>query len=898
MTRSYSKTVAKAVCALAMISVFQGDQLFAATTSAERRSFNTAMQSFQGGWWEIAERQFGDFISKYPKSELLPEALLRQAQARFRLRKFADAIDLLSAHRDKAGQLADEWHFWLGEAQFASSNYVSAAEAYGIVVRNFPDSMRAPMAAYYEALAYARLGNWARTVQLLELPAGPLQRAITSNPTNDLAINSKLLLAEARIAMGNFIEVEQDLVELGMVNLAPCTEWRRLYLLGNLLLRVARIEDALAIATNLAASAQACGRDEFRAGAVLFRAAVMEHAGKLGDALAEYERLLVPQIPTIARRTALLKTVGLTLKQGRVEQAAALLQTYLMQNPQDNGSDAAMVALGELQLKQFAEAVSKSNAQHPSPAAPAISNLLEHALTQFDAVITNTVTSPFIGKALLGKGWCLWLLGRVAESKAAFESAIEQLPFSEDQAVARFKLADAQFAQGDFAGALTNYQVVIAEYEGIQPAREILVEPALYQVVRAALTVNDLQAATNAMHIIVRDFPGGFRTQSALLIAGQDIAARGSPGLAREFFAEFERRYPDSPLLAEVKLALARTFEQEKNWTGALRVYDEWVTNHARADLLPQVEYRRGLASYRAGFETNALAIFTNIVTRFSTNPVAALAQNWVADFYFKQGDFKRAEENYQLLYQRWPESELAYEARMMAGRAAVASLRFADAVMYFTNLINDANCPSNLVAQALFAYGDALVRQEPADSNRPLANYEEAIRVFGRLQRLYSGSELATLAWGRIGDCYLQLATQNPNYLTNALAAYKAVVDDPRASVSVRSQAEVGLGIVLDKQAALLPESEQPSARQRALEHYLRVVYQQNLREGELADPFWIKEAGLRALRLAEELQMWEQLAREGGLCDYLAKVLPQLAQSLEARKLRAKTRLTMPGS
>ncbi|MDW7980609.1 MAG: tetratricopeptide repeat protein [Verrucomicrobiales bacterium] len=199
------------------------------------------------------------------------------------------------------------------------------------------------------------------------------------------------------------------------------------------------------------------------------------------------------------------------------------------------------------------------------------------------------------------------------------------------------------------------------------------------------------------------------------------------------------------------------------------------MTNYARLDLLPQVEYRRGWANYKAGMETNALAVFVSIVTRFPTAPVAPLAQNWIADFYFRRGDYKRAEENYQLLYQRWAESELAYEARTMAGRAAMASLRFSDAISYFTNLINDPNCPSNLAAQALFAFGDALVQQAPAEVNRPLANYEEAIRVFSRLQRLYPGTGLAHAAAGR--GLLPQADFTKPNLLLSTLHSLPIVV-------------------------------------------------------------------------------------------------------------------------
>ena len=66
------------------------------------------------------------------------------------------------------------------------------------------------------------------------------------------------------------------------------------------------------------------------------------------------------------------------------------------------------------------------------------------------------------------------------------------------------------------------------------------------------------------------------------------------------------------------------------------------------------------------------------------------------------------AEKNYQLLFQNWPASKLAYPARMMAGRAAIGRLGYSDAIRYFISLTTDTNCPPDLDAQALFAYGGA----------------------------------------------------------------------------------------------------------------------------------------------------------------------------------------------
>ena len=862
-----------------------------AASAAEKRAFAAAVKSFDGGWWEIAEQEFAGFIQKYPKSEYRAEAILRQAQARCRQRNFGGAVELLSANLNQTGSFADEYRFWLAEAHYDSSNYLAAAEAYGLVASEFPGSKHAALAAYDQALAYSKLGEWARTAELLSRKDGPLQMAIESGPTNPLALDGGLLLAEARLAGKEYPAAEVTLQQLAALNLPACLDWRRQYLLCGVWLRTGRTEDALREATNLVAAAATCGRRDLQVESVAFKAQILEQLNRLDQAGAEYERNLGSDVPAAQRRLALVKIIELDIRRDRIAEATRRLEAFLQQYPQDTSTDAALIALGELFLKQHVVSAQTNQTGSPTEAVVPRTNYLQLALAQFDAVITNAPSSSLPGKAFLNRGWCLWLNGRTAESQSAFEAAARQLPVSEDQAVARFKWADAQYLQQDFRGALTNYHTVVEDFSWIPAVKETLLEPALYQIVRAGLEADDLAAATNAMAKILEVYPDSFLCQPVLLLVGQDVNLKGNPGQAREIFSEFERRFPGSPLLPEVKLASARTYEHQKQWAAAIDVYDGWVTNYAGLDTLPDVEYRQAWANYRAGRETNALVLFTNLVAQFPTNALAALAQNWVADYYFQQGDFKSAEENYQLLFQKWPASELTYEARMMAGRAAVARLGFSDAVGYFTAVINDVQCPPDLVAQALFAYGDATMRLEPADTNKPSANYEEAIRAFSKLQQLYPTNELFVLAWGRIGDCYLQLAALNPKNYEPSAQAYQTVMDDSRANASVRSQAEVGLALVLDKQVQSKPEADQAEGRQLALQHYLNVAYEKNLREGEKSDPFWVKEAGLKAAKLAEELQMWQQAI---SLYEYLRRLLPALAPVLDSRILKARGHLS----
>ena len=194
--------------------------------------------------------------------------------------------------------------------------------------------------------------------------------------------------------------------------------------------------------------------------------------------------------------------------------------------------------------------------------------------------------------------------------------------------------------------------------------------------------------------------------------------------------------------------------------------------------------------------------------------------------------------------------------AGMMAGRAAMAGSRYNDAITHFTNLTSDVKCPPNLWVQAMFAYGDALMAQKPADTNW-LANYGLAIRVFGDLLQRYPTNPIALLAWGELAKCHKQFGDSGTS---NATFCFSQLMNSPVANVAARSEAQVGLaGVILD-QAQRAPADARVLLVRQAQSNLLEVVRGTNLREGEAQDPFWVKKAGLEAAEWHERLGEWEQ--------------------------------------
>ena len=408
---------------------------------------------------------------------------------------------------------------------------------------------------------------------------------------------------------------------------------------------------------------------------------------------------------------------------------------------------------------------------------------------------------------------------------------------------------------------------------------------------RAGIQLGDLTNADQAVRRILADYPPGELNDRSLLLYGQALSRVSNPAGAREFFADFVKRFPQSLLLPEVELAVARTYEEEGNWAEAATLYDQWVAKRGDHIARPNVEFDRAWSSSLAGNETNAYALFTNFVAQFPAHSFAPQAQYWVADYFYLLGgtNYVKAEENYQKVYQNtnWPQSELSFQARMMAGRAAFARQGYNAAANYFTSLINELaklNPRPPLLAEAYYALADTYVRNREAGpgSTNILDNYTEAIVALGRIPREFPTNALVPLAWGQMGAYYAQLAALShdaKDYYERAANAYTNALYSDLADATCRGMAEVGLARVLEKQAQA-PETK-PADRtgllNEALTHYWYAVEGKNLRPGDQADPFWVKEGAL-----AEELRQWDVATR---WYERLLTLLPPLRKIWELK-------------
>ncbi len=837
--------------------------------------FAAALKAFQDGWHQRADREFGEFIVDFPISERVPEAVLLQARARFHLRQYDRVISLLRSKLPLAGRWIEPYRLLIADALTEQGEFNASALEYERFLQDFPQSAFRLNAAYGQAYAKFKAGDFTRTITLLKDPSTNFQKAIPGNTNLTLVAQGYLLLAEAFNTQREYRAAEEALQQLGNSNPGAEFEWKRQYLLARTELLDRRPADALARTAKLFDVASAAGEPLLQVQSLRLMGEIQE-ATQPQSAFQTYDKITeLRGAPLDEKRKAVLKLVELSVGLNQTTNAIQRLRAFMALNPEDSARDLLALTLGELHLKEFYSLAAPTNAA----AAPdsVLTNLLATARTNFDLVILTFTNSSFVGKAWLDRGWCAWEenarwanAAQLAQAKAAFQTATERLPRSEGQAVARFKLADCQFELGDVPGAIQNYQLLLDQYAQFPfLGKERIFEQALYQVMRGQIQLRQLTPAKATAERLLTNFPGGDLADNCLLVLSEAFTSERQPAAGRELLNRLVRTFPKSPLLPQAERALARSYVQENNWPAAILQYDSWVGRYTNDPALPQVQFDRAWANYRAGQDTNAFRLFTNFVARYPASSLVPLAHYWVGDFFFRKANYPKAEEAYQRLFPLATNSStslLSYQARLMSAQAALRRESYTDARGYLTSLIDELEesaknggspVASSIIPEGYFWLGETYLSEPVADSKNSLTNFSLAYRTFDRMARLYPTNRLAALALGRMGDCAFQLASQNPRLLNDAVTHYRAVLSAPQADVSTRSQAEVGLGRVLEKLAMLMPATQQEAALGAALENYLNVIYGNRLRPeaGEKPDPFWVKEAGLDACRLAQTL-------------------------------------------
>ncbi len=292
--------------------------------------------------------------------------------------------------------------------------------------------------------------------------------------------------------------------------------------------------------------------------------------------------------------------------------------------------------------------------------------------------------------------------GDTEEAIRSFQEFIESFPEDPRRAEARFRLAQARQARGEFADAAELYRGLVAD-RGDASARDVG-EYADRSVVALARTLlgdneasNDAEAErllTGAMSGREVGFPESEHFREALLELGLMYYRQGRYPEAIARLEEAVERYPTDPRMAQVRYRLADTMRlsareaasllqteltptrrreveavRSERLEGARRLFaavrDELQGLADRRRTILEEEYLRnsyyflGACAFDIGDFRGAIEAYDAARERYPSDPASLVAMVQIVNCYVELGEFERARtanERAKLFYQSLPE--------------------------------------------------------------------------------------------------------------------------------------------------------------------------------------------------------------------------------------------------
>ncbi len=841
---------------------------------------NAAQKAFDDGVYELTDSLLERFSSRFPASTETGEAIMLQSQARLLLKRYESAVSLLTSSLKNAGKFEDDFRYWIGEARFLEADYAKAEEAFEALLEKFPRSEFALSASFRLAETLSRAGRHSEVVALLNDPAGAFRssaRAEEGKPSEIYALGL-LLLGEAMFAEERHDDWLPVREELSKMKLSPDLYWRWEHLNCRNHLVADRFQDALDSSSNLVRLAEAAKDTSRLATSVSLLGESHYRLGKLKEAYESYQRNLGEGIPQTERREALLKTADLSMASNRFDDAIGQLEQFVKEFPKDVSIDYARLKLGQLFLaKTFDVGAGGAGGD----------GFLKRSHEEFNLLVTQHPKSPYLPVGLLGRAQCLELMNKLDESLADLKTASESLKPSEELATARFKMGDILVKKKELEAATTHYLYVFQKMTNLPQVVATMADRAGFQAIKTLLRRNDLVTAQGVAVEMNKRFGDRTTTGDSILLLSRALIQGGQATAARQLILGLgkggERIQP------ELDLALAESFLADGDWTKATDSHEAWLKTYPNHESAPTVRFNLGWVYHQANKEGQAFQIYTNFASLYPTNRLVLSAMNWVADYYFRNGDIVNAELGYQKVFQstNWPPSQLSWRARLMAGRAALERQGWNDARRYFEGLIQLEEVPSEIEAEAFFALGDLTVAEDGAES--VMERFGNAINIFEKLTQRFPESRFVPLAWGRIADCHAQLASFDPKRHDLAVNFYRKVLAHPKVDNQAKSAAQFGLAVMLEAKARQQADAELKSKGvEEALNAYLALAYVEGfVAEGQAPDPFWTAKAVMEGGRMLEELSRDKEAV---ALYDRGRRMFPGYARLFDARIVRLK--------
>jgi TolA-binding protein len=633
------------------------------------------------GHFEEAVTSFHSLEQEVPRSGLIPEARLLQAEALSRMNRFEEAekrLVPLTGSGDEA--LAPRASLALATLQLTRSRTDQALKLLAETIKRFPDSPLVPALRFRSAEALQKLNRLDQARQaFLQVAQGA--------PKDPWAADALVRAARLALDQGD----DRSALELCLLFEKQFPDSNQLAPLRLVKARALRVARRPGEAVAVLEAVLGVGEAEKSRGE-------NPPSGKLSPAdelAARYELALAYRAAgQEARAESILSGLAVSSKEmvgadarfligqkrveeGKYAEAIEPLTQYLSASPQGDVAEHALAHLATAQLgsghpddawrtldtlaKQFPNSQALAATRVRMAEAALDSNQPARAVEQFQRVLDTagargpTDATIKTGEDSLdlslrqrveaGLGRALWKDGKPADAVKILAHYLEAWPDSPRAPSVALDHAGAMAASGQTDGALAAYAALAQRYpqsdEALRAklARARLLSQSGHPDEAAELLEKILSDAGSSSK-----FKAIGETRDALLAEeGWTLIDARKPEQADRVFTTLMRDHPDSPHVLEARFNLAESANQAGNYAEVVRLLSPAVEKKGEVPagverLMPLILYRLGRAQVGLGDWKAAEAVLRRLIQEHSDAPHGREARFLCAEAALRQG--------------------------------------------------------------------------------------------------------------------------------------------------------------------------------------------------------------------------------------------------------------------
>ncbi len=640
-------------------------------------------------------------------------------------RTFQKSLDLGMEMHGPRAEIAAQSHYRSAEIALSKGDYGDARRNLEILLQRYPDTTWAEKA---RPLLDSQFGSEPAA------PAAeadePFVPAMPSSSPDEALARLRAAIEEGRVEpalaeANDFLRRYPSRPEVSEVNLAagglylrrgeaaravhllkplttgPDLELRgkALHLIGAALATLGLDEATLKLVPE--ADAAATG-DRWLALSQVWRAAAEENLGRESEAAEHYRAISASGHDSPVRAYALAAIAADWDRQGKSDRARDSLKR-------------AQVEAAKWGLAELRESAALSEAHLLMRARK-----LEEAANAYGAFAARFAKSPLRAQALYQRGLCLKKLNLVEEAASTFEDLAATHPTSVYASDAHLQLGQLYSELGKSERALGQYKLMAqtSDAQGADHEALLLMAQVYYNKKRwaEALPLYRKYLANAAPDAKTKEV-------GALLVTCTWQANKNDPELPALL-----ARYPDHPLVAQIRWDLAAKAYKRGDWGGAEELFHQHIDNNPHAANIGDARFYRAECMRQLGRTEDAADAYRRFLSLHKEHPRAKDAAMRLGAMLYEAGDAAGA----AAAYGRVEGADAAYNRALALAKAG----RDSDAEKAWAGFA--ANFPNHDKASWAWAQ-TARLREDRGDLAGAADAYGRATGSAERLKSLYA---------------------------------------------------------------------------------------------------------------------------------------------------------------